>query len=457
MKIQTLIIDPDGDVIIVLRTANSCIPEEQTETNGKADPAPPPPEPVEDDAIPERPASPVQEADWVPRSSKKSKKKKGRKSTIHASSYALAEPVPEPAPEEPIPEPAVDDIEQAPEPVPEPIEEAEPECTEEAPPAEPAPVPETPEEPATEPGDAPAPEPIEEDLEEGASETTYRIQASGKHLALASPVFKQQVLRAERRKGIANLHEEPAEIYAKNWNLEAFLVVLGVIHCQNSQLPRTLSLETLAHVATIAHHYQCKDAIGILQDIWIKALPGPDTTRFSPDLTLWLWIAFFFDLHDYFSQITSAVMSLSDGPVDSLGLPFPQQFLGNMELHRLQEIGKAILLLQNTLDAFLNAEHGCSFECSAIMYGALTKELHRVGLLSPLLPVAPFRGWAYRQLLEKVSSIKSPTWCTRTRERWGYDSGISQHQCDSSSFAQLFGHLDDSVAGLELQTCLMDH
>jgi hypothetical protein len=92
------------------------------------------------------------------------------------------------------------------------------------------------------------------------------------------------------------------------------------------------------------------------------------------------------------------------------------------------------------------------------MYGALTKELHRVGLLSPfrLLPVAPFRGWAYRQLLEKVSSIKSPTWCTRMRDRWGYDSGISQHQCDSSSFAQLFGHLDGSVAGLGLNTCLLD-
>jgi hypothetical protein len=337
MNNQTLIIDPDGDVIIVLRTANPCIPEEQAETNGEADPAPPPPEPVED-AIPERPASPVQETDWAPRSSKKSKKKKGRKSNIYASSYALAEPAPEPAPEEPIPEPAVDDIEQAPEPVSKPIEEAEPECTEEAPPAEPAedcwpedepaPVPETPEEPATEPGDAPASEPPEEDLEEGKSGIIYRIQASGKHLALASPVFKQQVQRAEQRKGIADLHEEPTEIYAEDWNLEAFLVVLRVLHCQNSQLPRTLSLEKLAHVATIAHHYQCKDAIGILQDIWIKALPSPDTTRFSADLTLWLWIAFFFDLHDYFSQITSAVMSLSDGPVDSLGLPFPQHFLG---------------------------------------------------------------------------------------------------------------------------------
>jgi hypothetical protein len=337
MNNPTHIIDPDGDIIIVLRTANVSIADEEAETNGEVDPPPPPPEPVED-AVPERPASPVQEIDSVRGYSKKSRKKKKKKGDIYTSSYTFAEPAPEPALEEPIPEPAVDDIEQAPEPVPEPIEEAEPECTEEAPPAEPAedcwpedepvPVPETPEDAATESGDAPAPEPIEEDLEEGTSGTTYRIQASGKHLALASPVFKQQVLRAKQRKGIANLHEEPSEIYAEDWNLEAFLVVLRVLHCQNSQLPRTLSLEKLAHVATIAHHYQCKDAIGILQDIWIKALPSPDTTRFSPDLTLWLWIAFFFHLHDYFSQITSAVMSLSDGPVDSLGLPFPQHFLG---------------------------------------------------------------------------------------------------------------------------------
>jgi hypothetical protein len=303
MNNPTHIIDPDGDIIIVLRTANVSIADEEAETNGEVDPPPPPPEPVED-AVPERPASPVQEIESVQSYSKKSRKKK-KKGNIYTSSYTFAEPAPESALEEPIPEPAVDDIEQAP-----------------------VPVPETPEEDATESGDAPAPEPIEEDLEEGTSGTTYRIQASGKHLALASPVFKQQVLRAERRKGIANLHEEPAEIYAKDWHLEAFLVVLGVIHCQNSGLPRTLSLEKLAHVATIAHHYQCRDAIGILQDIWIKALPSPDTTLFSPDLVLWLWVSFFFELDDILSKVSSAVMSLGIGPINNLDLPFPHQLLG---------------------------------------------------------------------------------------------------------------------------------
>jgi hypothetical protein len=91
------------------------------------------------------------------------------------------------------------------------------------------------------------------------------------------------------------------------------------------------------------------------------------------------------------------------------------------------------------------------------MYGALMKELYRMNL--PLSPMrdAPFPGLSYAQLVHKVSSIRSPTWFSRTRDTYRYERDSRQHDCGGSSFEQLFGHLDVRVPGLDLQTCTLDY
>ncbi|KAL4861605.1 hypothetical protein BDV12DRAFT_180004 [Aspergillus spectabilis] len=442
MDQETHIIDPDGEVIIVLRNADTPITEAtKADTN-------PPPDPLED-AAPRNSVSPVRAADWVPLYSKKGKKKKKNKKE-HASSRAFGA-LREPAPElirEPVTE-SIDEPEQTAEPAPEATEDYWPmhEPTE-------YPIPEPSDDHVPEFVEAAVPEPIEEPTEE-ASGRTFRIQVSAKHLTLASPVFKQ-ILTGGWKESATLLQKGSVEISAKGWDIDAFLVLLRVLHCQNSQLPQMLSLEMLANVAIIADYYKCKDAIGILKDIWIKALPEPDTTTLSRDLMLWLWVSFFFELPVLFKQATSIAMSTSDGQIDSLGLPIPGQLIENMNFHRQQAIEKLFLLLQETQDAFLNTDCRCGFECSSIMYGALIKELHRVDLLSPR-PEAPFSELAYDQLMHKVSSIRSPIWFTKAHQHWGSSFQFEQHNCDSSSFAQLFGHLNDTVAGLDLQVCCLEY
>jgi hypothetical protein len=489
MEKPTHIIDPDGEAIIVLRTTDTYIAQ-VTKADDDADPppAPSPPEP-EGNGIFERAVSPVRGTQPVSRKSKKGKKKKHR--TNRSASFDDHPAEPEPAPElEPVPDSAWGfHLEMPPEPEtesvpalgppPEPATEGsfdglepavvhEPEWVEQAPPAEPAeacwpadgpttpptpapedPIPEDPDEPALEPEDAPAPEPTPEHMGQ-----VLRIQVSAKHLALASPVFKQEL-----RDSLKN------EIHARGWGTLPFFILLQIIHCQNSKLPRALSLDTLADVAKLADHYQCKDTIGILTEIWIKALPEPDTTKLSRDLMLWLWVAFFFGLDDAFSKISSAVLSLGDGPIDSLGLPFPSELLGmsgplphhphhrreyptrilgidwradNMDYHRQHAIEQALRLVDKTQASLLRTDGECGFECSSIMYGSLTKELHRTGLSSSPMRVAPFPGLSFIQLVQKISSIRSPTWFTRSRDVWGRDYVLTPHKCHRSSFEQFF-------------------
>ncbi|KAL3472861.1 hypothetical protein BJX99DRAFT_261927 [Aspergillus californicus] len=445
------IIDPDGEVIIVLHNTDTPTAETtKADTNL-------PPEPL-GDAAPRNSVSPMHESDLVSPYSKKGKKKK--KKNRHAISRAFSNS-PEPAPEpilEPVDECFIFEPEPIAEPVSDPIDEPieitgpAPEATEDCWPVhEPIEdhILETLEKHAPEFVEAAAPEPIEEPIEKPAEEASgkiFCIQVSAKHLTLASPVFKQNLNGGWKEKG-------SVEIFAEGWDIDAFLVLLRVIHCQNSQLPQTLSLEMLANVAIIADHYKCKDAIGILKDIWIKGLPEPDTTPLSRNLMQWLWVAFFYELPDQFKQTTSTAMSSSEGCIDSLGFPFPGQLIENMNIHREQAIEKVFILLHKTQNAFLNNDRECDFEYSSLMYGALTKELHKANLLTR--PVAPFSGLAYEQLMQKVSSLKSPIWMAVSSGSWA--SNFGQPICDSSSFAKIFGHLDNKVAGIELQSCCLEY
>lgn len=54
------------------------------------------------------------------------------------------------------------------------------------------------------------------------------------------------------------LYHVPAE----DWDGEALLCVLQVLHLHNSQVPRTVSLEMLAKIAVLVDFYKCADTAG---------------------------------------------------------------------------------------------------------------------------------------------------------------------------------------------------
>lgn len=75
------------------------------------------------------------------------------------------------------------------------------------------------------------------------------------------------------------------------------------------------------------------------------------------------------------------------------------------------------------------------------MYGALTKQMLSVGLISPR-PAAPFPGWSYEILVQQVLSFRVPRWYGAYRS--------SEHNCPDTSFPSLFRILNDTIRGLDL-------
>lgn len=78
-----------------------------------------------------------------------------------------------------------------------------------------------------------------------------------------------------------------------------------------------------------------------------------------------------------------------------------------MNNRRQAVIEKIIRQLYETQEAFLHGTRGCGFECSSIMYGALSKNLQSSGLW-PSKPKSPFSHMSYNELVQKVLSFKSP-------------------------------------------------
>lgn len=173
----------------------------------------------------------------------------------------------------------------------------------------------------------PVDETIREPGNEDQTESPIRILVSAKHLMVASPWFKKSLSRSFKE-GVTFLRKGSVEITAESWDIEAFLILLRIMHCQFNQIPRKLSLDILAKVAVIADYYDCKEFVQFFSDMWIGALEEQIPTAYSRHLILWLWVAWFYRLPEKFKKITSIAMSQSNFWIDNLGLPIPDKIIG---------------------------------------------------------------------------------------------------------------------------------
>ncbi|GIJ92331.1 hypothetical protein Asppvi_011312 [Aspergillus pseudoviridinutans] len=199
------------------------------------------------------------------------------------------------------------------------------------------------------------------------SKADVRIQVSAKHLMLASPVFKK-ALTGKWKEGSTFVGTGSVEITTESWDVEAFLILLRILHCQHHKLPKRVSLEVAAKIAVLADYYECNDLVGFIRDAWITCLREELPNTYSRNLIMWLWIAWYFNTTK-FKKATSIAMSQSKDEIDALELPIPARIIYEMNQKRQQAICKVILQLQREREAFMTGSKGCSFECISIMLG----------------------------------------------------------------------------------------
>ncbi|KAI8710785.1 hypothetical protein NCS52_01538300 [Fusarium sp. LHS14.1] len=231
-------------------------------------------------------------------------------------------------------------------------------------------------------------------------QVSYRMLVSSSHLTQASPVF-QKMLKGSFTEAVAN-SQGLYSITATEWDPEALVLVLDIMHGHNRSVPRKITLEMMAKVATIVDYYDCLEIVEI----------------FAVE-----------------------------------GAPIPHALLKRIDEERQNALAEVFSTLYTLLDT-LCQESECSYECLSMLLGSLMKELRKHGILKPQIK-KPYDGYSISSVVNMVDTFTSPTWYSKN-ERSGsryYDSYSSPHTCRiSDKMRPTMDKVDKMVPILTLET-----
>lgn len=156
----------------------------------------------------------------------------------------------------------------------------------------------------------------------------YTYQVSSRHLILASPFFRAALTKGWKETHILGTHGS-VTFTVYDWDDQALMIFLNIIHGQHRDLPWKIGLELLAKVTVIADYYQCIDAIQFMALSWYAFLKPTCSDLVRPkDIVLWLWVSWVLRLPEQFRKVGAMAKDQLGERMDSLGLPIPRRILG---------------------------------------------------------------------------------------------------------------------------------
>ncbi|KAM0551757.1 hypothetical protein ACHAPJ_008325 [Fusarium lateritium] len=258
-----------------------------------------------------------------------------------------------------------------------------------------------------------------------ATETTeFRMRVSSRHLTFASPVFKA-MLQGPWIEGTTR------EIPATEWNPQALVVVLSVLHGRLRQVPRIISIKFFVDITIIAEYYRCEEAMQFCAEVWYANAYKPLET-FCKKSIMWLYIAWVFPWPDLFSTMTKLALKHSQDldTVKTKDLPVAE-VLGKVNKMR-QELICRLLVGIDELHEILSTEVGCprnkSPGCSATTLGSLVRGKRPLDHLD-----APFEGYSVAKVLDIIQEFAhpKPSPIDRGGDTCAYDCA-TLHKCSAT-------------------------
>ncbi|KAI4714352.1 hypothetical protein J4E89_000031 [Alternaria sp. Ai002NY15] len=96
---------------------------------------------------------------------------------------------------------------------------------------------------------------------------------SSRHLELASPVFKAALSPGTWSEGCKQA-DGRYHITADDWEEEAFLLFMNMLHLRSPQIPKTVSLELMAKLGILIDYYNCASAVEFFTSVWMNKIYG---------------------------------------------------------------------------------------------------------------------------------------------------------------------------------------
>ncbi|KAK3938711.1 hypothetical protein QBC46DRAFT_264893 [Diplogelasinospora grovesii] len=165
---------------------------------------------------------------------------------------------------------------------------------------------------------------------------TFRL--SSRHLIVASPVFKAALSGGVWKEGIASSDGDGSgaffRIDTRDWDVDALVLVMSVIHGRNWRVPLEISFKTLVNVALVVDYYQVAEALRLASSLWMyRPLKSPESL--GSEALLWVCVGWAFRDDAVFNHATRAVVFTSLRDIDDAGtlqLPIPSAVIGKCPL-----------------------------------------------------------------------------------------------------------------------------
>jgi hypothetical protein len=289
-----------------------------------------------------------------------------------------------------------------------------------------------------------------------------QMRLSSSHLRLASNYFKRMWNGPWKENSTGPDH---CSVEAEDWDPAALLIVMNIIHGHNRSVPRTVSLEMLAKVAMLVDYYECHERVELFSAIWIENLRHQLPKTYDRDLVLWLLVSWVFSQANIFKLISKIALMECRGPLQTLNLPIPATVVGKafqiqtsyvpfqlsnvagmIDQKRQESVNNVITLLHNLLTYFRDTRDVCSFECSSILLGALTKGMRALHLFNKPPPIS----YSFAAIVRHTRNMRSPEWSSVRMDRCrGYHE---RHSCHISSYINpVLDDLEAALRGLTLK------
>lgn len=162
----------------------------------------------------------------------------------------------------------------------------------------------------------------------GSSEIRFRL--SSKHLILASPYFRAMLTGPWEEN--SSRSDTMYTANASDWDEEALTILMDIIHGHSEKIPRSISLDLLAKIAVLVDYYKCHKVVKFYSDTWFEGGLVPNGFRlpqkYCRDFVLRLFVSCVFAQHQTFRTLAGVAVQQTQGPLRTLGLPFPAGLIG---------------------------------------------------------------------------------------------------------------------------------
>ena len=169
-----------------------------------------------------------------------------------------------------------------------------------------------------------------------SEEKEIHYLVSSRHLTLASPWFMRALKSETSTEAVKDPSDGRYHISARDWDEEAFLILLSIFHIRTRQVPATVSLELLAKIAVLVDYYELAGAEVMEREVsgWIAHVRrDPIPSSYDRDLMLWICVSQVFSMSEEFEQATAVAIRESRGHLQTLDLPIHDAVTGMLSIH----------------------------------------------------------------------------------------------------------------------------